>query len=75
MSKYHLSGHMDKHSTKKRFECHEKILKNLKCKKAYKQKSALVRHMLEKHGKKNIESANVKILDEKEAEYETTGEF
>ena len=31
--------------------------------------------MLENHGKKNIESANVKILDEKEAEYETTGEF
>ena len=31
--------------------------------------------MLEKHGKKNIEAANVKILDEKEAEYETAGDF
>ena len=31
--------------------------------------------MLKKHGKRNIQAANVKILDEKEAEYETAGDF
>ena len=31
--------------------------------------------MVEKHGKKSIEVASVKILDEKEAEYETTEDF
>ena len=31
--------------------------------------------MAEKHGKKSTEVANVKTLDEKEAEYETAGDF
>ena len=34
MSKYHLSGHMDKHCITKRFECHEQSRKNVKCTKA-----------------------------------------
>ena len=66
---------MDKHCITKRFECHEKISKNLKCQKVYKQNSTLSRHMAEKHGKKSIEVANVKILDETLPEYETAGDF
>ena len=66
MSKHHLVQHMDKHCITKRFECHEKIGKNAICKKASKQKSALIRHLIEKHNKSNIELANIKIKDESE---------
>ena len=73
--KYHLFGNMDKHCVTKRFEYHEKISKNVKCTKAYKQKSALLWHVAEKHGKKSIEVANVKIIDKAQAVYETTRDF
>ena len=67
MSKHHLAQHMDKHCITKRFECHEKIGKNVTCK-----KSALIRHLIEKHNKSNIELADIKIKEESEVVYETS---
>ena len=75
MSKHHLAQHMDKHCITKRFECHEKIGKNATCKKAYKQKSTLIRHLIEKHNKSNTELANIKIKDESEVVYETSADY
>ena len=75
MSKHHLAQQMDKHYITKRFECNEKIGKNATCKKAYKQKSTLIRHIIEKHNKNNIEVANIKIRHESEVVYETSVDY
>ena len=49
--------------------------KNATCKKLYKQKSTLIRHLIEKHKKSNTESANIKIKDESEIVYETSVDY
>ena len=60
MSKYHMSGHLDHHSLSKRFQCKEKFPGGAVCERSYKQKSALVRHLKEKH-QKSLQSARVHI--------------
>ena len=75
MSKHHLAQHMDKHCITKRFEYHKEIGKNATCKKAYKQKSTLITHLIEKLNKSNFELANIIIRDESEVVYETSVDY
>ena len=72
MSKYHMSDHLDHHSLSKRFQCKEKLPGGAVCERSYKQKSALVRHLKEKH-QKSLQSAHVHI--KKNVQYETTGDY
>ena len=72
MSKYHMSGHLDHQSLSKRFQCKEKLPGGTVCERSYKQKSALVRHLKEKH-QKSLQSAHVHIY--KNVRYETTGDY
>ena len=75
MSKYHISGHLDKHTWSKRLQCKERLSRNVVYDKNYKQKSTLIRHLKEKHGGKSIEAANVVIRSEKQIRYETAGDY
>ena len=75
MSKYHLRGHLDHHPCTKRFQCKQKLPRGGVCERSYKQKSALIRHLREKHGVRTLEGANVKITSEKQVDYETSGDF
>ena len=75
MSKYHISGHLDRHTLTKRFQCREKLSRNVVCDRGYKQKSVLIRHLKEKHGSKSLEVANVFITSEKQVSYETAGDY
>ena len=45
------------------------------CERSYKQKSALVRHLREKHNIKSIEAAHIKIMEGKRVGYETSGDY
>ena len=75
MSKYHLHGHLDCHTLTKRFQCKQKLPRGGVCGRSYKQKSALIRHLREKHGVRTLEGANVKFTLEKQVDYETSGDF
>ena len=75
MSKHHISGHLDKHTLSKRFQCRERLSRNVVCDKNYKQKSASIRHLKEKHSGKCIEAANVVIRSEEQVRYETAGDY
>ena len=65
MSKYHISHQLDKQTLIKRFQCREKLSRNVVCDRSYKQKSALIRHLKEKHEGKSLEVADVFIASEK----------
>ena len=69
MSKYHMSGHMDKHCLFHRFQYKEGVGKGV-CTKSYKQKSALCHHLAAKHNK-SLSSAKVNILGKDEFVYES----
>ena len=75
MSKYHLSGHLDKHILTKRFQCREKLSRNVFCESSYKQKSALRRHLRQKHEGKSLEVASVEIRGEEQVTYETSSDY
>ena len=75
MSKYHLSGHLDKHSLTHRYLCREKIAKGVNCNKSYKQKLALIRHLFAKHHKSSLEAGRVVIREEEDVVYETVGDY
>ena len=75
MSKYHLSGHLDCHTLTKRFQCKEKLPRGVVCKRSYKEKSALIRHLRDKHMVQSLQGANVKITSIKKVDYETAGEY
>ena len=67
-----MSSHLDRHSLSKRFQCKEKLPGGVVCERSHKQKSALVRHLKEKH-QKSLQSARVHIL--KNVRYETTDDY
>ena len=65
MSKYHLSCHLNHHTLTKRFQCKKKLPRGVVCERSYKQKSALIRHLRDKHRVKSLQGANVKIASVK----------
>ena len=75
MSKYHIAQHLDRHTLAKRFQCKQKLPRGDVCERSYKQKSALVCHLREKHNIKSIESAKIKIVEGKRVGYETLGHY
>ena len=75
MSKYHLAQHLDCHTLAKRFQCKHKLPRGDVCGRSCKQKSALIRHIREKHYIKSIESAQVKITSGKKAGYQMSGDY
>ena len=75
MSKYQISGHLDKHALTHRYLCKEKITKGANCNKSYKQKSALIHHLSTKHHKSSLEAARVVIREEKDVIYETAKDY
>ena len=74
MSKYHLAGHLDKHTLSQRHFCKEQIGK-VNCNKSYQQKSALICHLLEKCYKSSQKTANVFIKGERDVAYELAKEY
>ena len=75
MSKYHFPQHFDHHNLNKRFQCKQKLPGGDVCGRSYKQKSALIRCLREKHHIMSIESAHVKITSGQKVGYETAWDF
>ena len=58
------------HSLRDRYICQEKVVNTGKaCKKSYKQKSGIVRHLKNAHKGKSFSSARLKIIDRKDLQY------
>ena len=64
MSKYRISGHLDTHTLTKRFQYREQWSRNVVHERSYKKRSALIRHLREKQGKKSLEISSVEIRGE-----------
>ena len=74
MSRHHLAGHLDKHTLSHRYVCKEKAGKKI-FNKNYQQKSSMVCHLLEKHCKSSLKSADVFVKGERDIDYEPPGKY
>ena len=75
MSVHHLEDHKDHHAVSNRYICEEMNKKTGKiCLAGYKQKSGILRHIKNVHGK-TMKKAKVKIIDRSEIEYESREDY
>ena len=73
MSAHHLGDHKDCHALSNKYICEEKKPGKI-CLAGYKQKSGILRHVKNVHGK-TMKKAKVKIIDRSEIEYESREDY